>query len=177
MELNLDPCHLNTHTHTRSYTIHKKPKSSNKWCTRVRKKPLGVSLHFPLHTHSNTHTLSGSFLQKSAHWTNPLALAAGRERNRGEPRFQDRNFPLFFHPHLSKHLPLTLRSVGMKEKEGRREVKVWRDGEERGKVPKCAPCNGLSHPSASPHVQRNMTTGKNGKSSQMDEREQVERTR
>lgn len=54
---------------------------------------------------------------------------------------------------------------------------MLRDGEERGKVPKCAPCNGLSHPSASPHVQRNMTTGKNGKSSQMDEREQVERIR
>lgn len=93
-----------------------------------------MSLHFPLHTHSNTHTLSGSFLQKSAHWTNPLALAAGRERNRGEPRFQDRNFPLFFTlicPNISPSLSV---AWGWKRKRGDAR---WKCGEMGKRGEKC----------------------------------------
>lgn len=80
-----------------------------------------MSLHFPLHTPKHTHTVSGSFLQKSAHWTNPLALAAGREKQRWtllpDPKLSS------FSNHLSKHPSLSLQCSDERER-GQDEVKV-----------------------------------------------------
>lgn len=82
-----------------------------------------MSLHFPQHTQK--HTVPGSFLQKSAHWTNPLALAAGREKQKwtslADPKLSSLS------NHLSKHPPaLSLQCCDERER-GQDKVKVWRE--------------------------------------------------